>query len=106
MKYITPVLDGIFYRCGLNGHDGKPSLKRLGLLITLLVMNGVFAAMSLRVIWKGQDFTETLAFFGLGVLAGAGGHYLVSERAQMKDPLRVAPEPGRAPRSSGQEPAP
>jgi hypothetical protein len=96
----------MFYRLGLNGHDGKPSLKRIGLLVTLVVMNGVFAAMSLRVIWKGQAFTETLAFFGLGVLAGAGGHYLISERAQLKDPLRTPPDAGRAPRPSGQEPAP
>ena len=96
MKHFTTLLNGLYYYLGLLGHDGKPSLKRLGLLVTLLVMNSVFAAMSLRVIWRGNAFTETLALFGLGVLAGAGGHYLVSERQQLKDPLRGTPTNGQS----------
>ena len=92
MTILTQVLDGIFFRLGWNGHDGKPSNKRIMWTFTLVAMVLGFLALSARSIAASQPFSEALALFGLGVLAAAGGHYVVSERQQLKDPLRRTPD--------------
>ncbi len=91
MKVLTPILDGVYYRLGLNGHDGKPSNKRVVYTVVVFTLAAGFIGLSARTIELGQPFTESLMFFGLGVLAGAGGHYVLSERQQLKFPL---PSPG------------
>jgi len=91
MRFVTPVLNGIWYRLGWYDHDGKPSNKRIVWTFTVVTMCLGFLSVTARTIAAGQPFSEALGLFGLGVLAGAGGHYLYSERQQIRDPLRGAP---------------
>ena len=105
MKLVTPVLDGVYYRLGLNGHDGKPSNKRVVWTAVVFTMAVGFLALAARTIEKGQPFTESLMLFGLGVLAGAGGHYVLSERQQLKFPSVPGTPTAASPPSSGTESA-
>jgi len=78
------MLANLFYWCGLNGADGKPSNKRLVWTLSVLAMTAAFIGLVFRSIAKGLEFSESMAFFGLGILAAAAGHYVLSERTQSK----------------------
>ena len=83
MKFVGPILDGVYYRLGLNGGDGKPSNKRIVWTLVVFALTAGFLSLCARTIAAGKDFTEALGIYGLGLLAGAGGHYLVSQKQQL-----------------------
>ena len=87
MSKVNPdLLANLYYWTGLVGSDGKPSNKRLIWTLTVLGMNAAFIGLVFRSIAKGLAFSESMAFFGLGILAAAGGHYILSEKNQSKLP--------------------
>lgn len=85
MSKVNPdLLANLFFWCGLNGMDGKPSNKRVVWTLVVLAMVAAFIGLVFRSIARGLEFSESMAFFGLGILAAAGGHYVLSERTQAK----------------------
>lgn len=96
MSAVDPtLLANLYYWAGLNGADGKPSNKRLMWTLTLLSMTSAFIGLVFRSIAKGLAFSEPMALFGLGILAAAGGQYVISEKSQLKAGVK-APEEGSA----------
>jgi len=95
MKVVTPILDGIYYRLGLNGQDGKPSNKRIVWTFVVASLTAGFISMCAKTIAANKEFSEALGFYGIGLVAAAGGHYLVSQKQQLNG---GAPSP---PTSSG-----
>ena len=87
MFKVNPhLLANLYYWTGLTGPDNKPSNKRLIWTLTVLGMNAAFIGLVFRSIARGLAFTESMAFFGLGILAAAGGHYILSEKTQSRIP--------------------
>jgi hypothetical protein len=86
------LLANLFFWMGLNGADGKPSNKRLMWTLTLLGMNAAFIGLVFRSIAKGLAFSEPMAIFGGVILAAAGGHYVLSEKSQLKAGMKPPEE--------------
>ena len=98
MSKVNPLLlANLYYWMGLNGSDGKPSNKRIMWTLTLLSMTAAFIGLVFRSIAKGLAFTEPMTLFGGIIIGAAGGHYVLSERAQLNAPKPPEPTNGDVP---------
>jgi hypothetical protein len=111
VRIVTPLLDGLYYRLGWNGADGKPSNKRV--VWTLCVFTGLALvwALGFKMIEKAganpaAAITETYVFLVLGVIFAGGGHYLISQKLQGSLPSPGSPSDSPPDRSSTAVPAP
>ena len=95
MSKVNPdLLANLFFWMGLNGMDGKPSNKRLLWTLVLLIITATFVGLVFRSIAQKLEFSEAMALFGLGILAAAAGHYVISEKSQLKAGVGTPPANG------------